>query len=236
LYAPKELQDRIRPWEFPIGLLPSVKKIVRQLWASVFDIELLGMVAEHLDGIKIASGDLTYSNLVRKAAEVAAEKKIPLAISDGAATEDEIRKTIKEINQFGVEPIVLHCVSSYPATWPEYGMRFLGKLPTLGKISAIGLSDHTTDEMAGILALAFNVTYFEHHFRPSAVPGAILPPDWGAWAFFPAKFEEYIDKLQKAEKWLGTGRKQVAQSEMNERIMARRSVEDWLRPRREGRI
>lgn len=230
LYALPELQARLKPWEFPLALLPEARACAGVLWASVFDIDLLEEAAPHLDGIKIASGDFVYTKLIYHAALYTKRFKIPLILATGAATEEEIASILHFVRPICHELIVLHCVSAYPARWQDYHLRFLRELANKYRVANFGLSDHTTDETAALIALALGASYFEHHFRPSKVPGDQLPPDWGAWAFPAERFRRYVEQLRMADIALGDGRKVVAPCEEQERVMARRSSHDYLRP------
>src|SRR3990167_2408430 len=90
----KSLMNRARQYEFPISWLSAMKAHANRcgvkLWASIFDPEIIDQCAMYLDGIKVASGDLTYGPLLKAMADASARYRIPLALSTGAATEKEI--------------------------------------------------------------------------------------------------------------------------------------------------
>lgn len=228
LYAPGPLRERIRPWEFPLALLPSAREIAGRLWASVFDEETLAEALPHLDGVKIASGDLMHWPLLKAAAEGAIARGIPLILSVGAATQAEVETTLRRLAQLRLRPIVLHCVSAYPATWQEYRLRFLHWLLQQRLVGGVGLSDHTRDERAAEIAIAMGARWIERHFKPSLLPDP-RPPDDGPWSFSEAEFSAYRARLVALDQALGDGRKVVSPSEASERLWARRGS-DGLRP------
>ena len=64
-----------------------------------------------LPAYKIGSPDLTNLPLL----ECVAATGKPLILSTGMSSEDEIRRTLKFLDERGVEYGLLHCVSTYPA-------------------------------------------------------------------------------------------------------------------------
>jgi N-acetylneuraminate synthase/N,N'-diacetyllegionaminate synthase len=125
--------------------------------------------ADFLDTVapmfKIASGDLTYIDLIR---HVAAKSK-PMIISTGLGTEDEIRAAIAAANagQPGIAEkgglMLMHCVAAYPTPAEEANVRNIGWLQrTFGL--PVGYSDHTLGTKACELAVAAGARALEKHF------------------------------------------------------------------------
>lgn len=229
LYALERFRQRLRPFQFPLHRLEEARAIAGTLWASVFDLATLEEASPHLDGIKIASGDLMYRPLVEAARAEAIRREIPLILSDGAADEEEVRTALRWARDAQV--ILLHCVSAYPASWQDYRLRVLERYRSWGL--EVGLSDHTTSLRAGLIALALGATVLERHFHPG-VPIEPEPPDAGPWAFRPARFRRYVEALRAADAALGDGAKWIAEAERSERLFARRGS-DGLRPREGAR-
>ena len=118
-----QIAARVAKYAFPLAELPKYRQVAHrcglELWASVFDVRLLEeeKVALYLDGLKIASGDITYRPLVESCARWSRECQIPLAISTGAALENEIEQTLAWT--WGAYRVILmQCNSEYPA-FPE---------------------------------------------------------------------------------------------------------------------
>ena len=196
-----------------------------EFWASVFDPELAWSACSYLQGIKIASGDLTYDALVAEAAKVSAKCKYPLAISTGAATEEEISHALDVAHSHNPYQLILfHCNSTYPAE--QEAMNLRAGLIFRDRVDAIGLSDHTLDSVSCCMAVGVGYTYFEKHFRGYQVENT---PD-APISLMPNEFRNLITDIGRAETILGDGRKRVFAGEIGERKWARRG-EDGLRPR-----
>ena len=79
-------------------------------------------ISEIGDAIKIASGDITFEPVIKKAAL----QKKPVILSTGASKFKEVIKAIKIFEKFSTKKkllknklAILHCVSSYPANFSE---------------------------------------------------------------------------------------------------------------------
>ena len=226
-----EVYDRIQRYEFDLNQLQTCRSLVNargmQLWASVFDANILYKASEFLQGIKIASGDITNYPLLQAASKVSTRRSIPMAISTGAATFEEIQIALTEIYGVGNPPalILFHCVSSYPAD--PISLNLLSGLLFRDDVDVIGFSDHTMTSEAAKLAVAMGYTYFEKHFHawetPENSPDRVV-------SVSPEEFRNYVDDLKRAKQIIGYATKRVSPSEVKERNFARRGA-DGLRPK-----
>jgi len=232
LYAMPDLQKRVAPFQFHPEWLAGWNRDI-PVWASVFDIDLAEKALPYLKGLKVASGDLTCQRIVEGTARLASDAEIPLALSTGAATGEEVRRALEWVHPFPVPRLYLfQCVSAYPARPEWYNLRAI--LPFKGDVDAIGLSDHTVSFVTAMIARALGYELFERHFRfseawPAAVSKLGQPPDWGPWAFPPPTFREYRHMIEWADEVLGDGVKGPIPEELEERVWARRG-KDGLRP------
>lgn len=125
--------------------------------ASVFDREMVNLTAELSPFIKIASGDLTNTLLLRHINELGK----PVILSTGFATMEEIRSAVRELSD--VELTLLHCVGSYPTPDDEVHLEMLGVLDRTFNVS-VGYSDHTAGTRAPLAAVANGASIIEKHF------------------------------------------------------------------------
>ena len=194
--------------------------------AARFLVEEIGVPA-----LKIASGDLTFTPLL----EYAASTGLPLLVSTGMAT-------MNEVNQAVFGPLcsvweekrlcVLHCTSSYPLDPRQANLQTLLTLHDMLRCE-IGYSDHSTDaEILPALAVAFGSVVYEKHLRLDDAHGS---PDAGH-SLTVAQFARMVKVIRAVPQWLGDGVKQPQESEAHERLWTRRSMEDWLRPTTEARV
>lgn len=135
-----------------------------EFWLSIFDLELAKSLFKLCDGLKVASGDITFERLH----EFVLEKNIPSIFSTGASNETEIRNLNEKIKS--KNSISLFCRLSYPTEDlnAEYGM-----YTSLAKKydSLRGISDHckTLKGESVILAFTLGAVVVEKHFtlRPN---------------------------------------------------------------------
>jgi len=223
-----EVWQRLQQCAFPLESLPWLHTYTRslgmELWASVFNVTLFDAVAGHLDGIKVASGDVVYQPIVVAAAEMSRIDKIPLAISTGAATNAEFRHALEWI--YGENPYeitLMACDSSYPASIENVNLHHL--LAYREDVDALGYSDHTLGVLPAQLAVALGYTMFEKHLLPWPNPDA---PD-ACVSLDIAGFAHYVKAIRDAEALVAPRKRTFSVSEQQERTGARRG-EDGLRP------
>ena len=108
--------------------------------------------------IKIASADLLNFELVKAAAIT----ELPLILSTGMHNEEEIISAVTFARLFNKNLIVLHCISTYPAS---PGSLNLGYLPRLKKLSGclVGYSSHDNGNLASLIAASMGAVVIEKH-------------------------------------------------------------------------
>ncbi len=222
-------------YELPLAWLPEMAELAHRqelvFWASVFAPDLVGQVAPYVDGLKVASGDLTYTLLVDEMVEQANTWHLPLAFSTGAATQDEVGDLLERVHERYEGPgiTLLECVSAYPAHAYDYNLR--GGTIFGDTVDEIGLSDHTRDSvLPAQLAVALGYTVFEKHFRPQGADPH--NPDY-AVAVDGEQLAHYVKALHGARAIVGDWRKYPKPCELDERTWARRGG-DGLRPTEDG--
>lgn len=182
--------------------------------------------------LKIASTDLNHEPLLRAAVETG----LPLIVSTGAATADEIAAGIDTLlgdSRCGVEPcadprglkpaahrlILLHCVSCYPTPTNAAHLRAVRTLQETFGLPA-GYSDHTTSTQTSGWAVAAGACVLEKHFTLNR--GAAGPDH--AMSLTPPELTEYISHARAAQAALGDARLGMSELETDVRRTARRSI------------
>ncbi len=133
--------------------------------STPFDLKAVDFVDELAPAFKVASGDLTYVQLIQKIAR----KKKPIMLSTGAASIDEIKRALHIIKKEGPELIennmvaVLHCVCSYPTPPEDANLKAIPFLQETLNVP-VGYSDHTIGITASIAAAALGACVLEKHF------------------------------------------------------------------------
>lgn len=165
---------------------------------------------------KISSGDLTNSPLL----EHVAGKGKPVILSTGMAELAEVIEAVSVLSAAGCEnPILLHCVSNYPADAAEVNLRAMQTIRAAFNVP-VGFSDHTEGIDVALAAVALGACVIEKHFTlDRALPG----PDHQA-SLEPAHLRQLVESIRRVETALGDGRKRPAASELETARVARRSL------------
>ena len=110
---------------------------------------------------KIASADITHIPLIRHIAA----KKLPVFISTGMASEEEIQEAIENIEDVGNhEIIIMHCMTSYPTKPEDANLEIIRTLCKKYLDYVIGYSDHTIGITVPICSLFYGAKVIEKHF------------------------------------------------------------------------
>jgi sialic acid synthase SpsE len=168
------------------------------------------------DALKIASGDLTHHRLIACAAETG----LPLILSTGMSTADEVEAALGCARAHGAEAIaILHCVSAYPV--PE-GSENLGAIRTLAASSGltVGLSDHGQDDLAVPIAVALGASLYERHIVIEGDDNAIDGPVSSTGR----RLRTAIEAAERARRMLGHGRRECLDVERANRVPSRRGL------------
>jgi N,N'-diacetyllegionaminate synthase len=171
--------------------------------------------------LKVPSGELTNRPFV----EAMARCEIPIIVSTGMASLEEVRRTVGWLRD--VRPSVdsrewitiLHCTSNYPAAFADVNLRAMQTLAAALDLP-VGYSDHTLGTDIAIAAVALGATVIEKHFTlDTALPG----PDHKA-SLNPEQLTAMVRGIRAVEAALGNGVKEPAPSEIPIRQLVRRSA------------
>jgi N-acetylneuraminate synthase len=168
--------------------------------------------------IKLSSGELTHRALVERAAAA----RLPLLVSTGMATMDEIREALQWIAgaRGGLDGVtVLHCTSAYPA--PDEALNLKAMVSMAADLGvAVGYSDHSLGIEAALAAVALGARVIEKHLTlDRTLPG----PDHSA-SLEPAPFKAMVDGIRRVSAMLGDGVKAPTAQERDTARVARRSI------------
>ncbi|MDX2016300.1 MAG: N-acetylneuraminate synthase family protein [Planctomycetota bacterium] len=159
----RDPREMLRRLELSTGAMANVASLARELGlhaiVTVFSEELVSEAeAIGFDAYKVASPDLIHRPLLRRLAQTGR----PMILSTGAATLEEVSRTLGWLRDLSGNLAVLQCVSSYPA---ELRDAELGGIRALGEVFAgpVGYSDHTPGVETGMLAVRAGARILEKH-------------------------------------------------------------------------
>lgn len=189
--------------------------------AAADRLERMGVAA-----YKIGSGECNNYPLIEHIASFGK----PMIVSTGMNDLSSVRKTVAILEEYGVDYALLHTTNLYPT--PSHLVR-LGAMEELKKAFPgvnVGLSDHTTSNLACFAAIALGATILERHFtdrmdRPG--PDIVNSMD-------PVALKELILGSQEIMKMSG-GKKEAAKEEQVTKDFAFATVVS-IKPIRKGEI
>ena len=173
----------------------------------------------NMDFFKIPSGEITNYPYLVKIAKIG----IPIILSTGMATIEEIKDAVKVLTDNGVSKdkiTILHCNTEYPTPMEDVNLKAMLHIQREIGVS-VGYSDHTLGIEVPIAAVALGATVIEKHFTlDKNLPG----PDHKA-SLEPEELKAMVSAIRNIEKAIGgSGYKEVSLSEEKNKPIARRSI------------
>lgn len=231
LFAPEILKDRSelrdrKYWELPLDFIPILAKECHrrrlQFCCTPFYLEAVRELEPYVDFFKIASYELLRLELIR----LCAKTGLPVVLSTGMATLNEVAEAVKTLKSSGVKDFaLLHCVSSYPAAVQDCNLSVIKTLREKFKCR-VGWSDHSVCEEVIYRALyKWGAQIIEFHLDLDG-----KGREFGAGhCWLPERIGSVIKKIKSGVLADGNGKKMPIKSEMKERRW-RADPADGLRP------
>ena len=187
--------------------------------SSPFDNESLNFLTSlGVSHIKIPSGEINNYFLLDEVSKL--NKKIIL--STGMSTLKEVEESIKILTKRKLSKnkiTILHCSSSYPASYENLNLRAIQTLKYKFN-TEVGFSDHTIGYEALISALSLGATVIEKHIT---LNNHWRGPDHKA-SLNPVKLKEYFNIYKATQRALGDGIKIVNKEERINLKYSRKSI------------
>jgi len=185
------------PWEWQPKLQQVANDIDIDLFSSAYDPSSVDFLMQiRVPVIKISSFELTDLTLIRYAANT----RLPLIFSTGMASLTEIDQAVIAATNAGcTELVLLKCTSAYPARPSEMNLKTIDHLARTYRLPC-GLSDHSRDIVAPVVATALGACMIEKHFTLSRRNQS---PDSG-FSLKPDEFKIMVDSIRIAEKGIGS--------------------------------
>ena len=214
-------REMLHALELPIDGLRAAFARARErgiaAFSTPFDVESVAILVEMgVPALKVGSGDLTNIFLLRSVAAAG----LPLILSTGMATTEEVDAAVAAVRSSGDPPLaLLHCLSAYPAPPAETNLRAIPAMRERYGVE-VGFSDHTVSLAAPIASIALGATIVEKHLT---LDRRLAGPDHAASAE-PDELLVLASSLREAHAALGSGLKGPQPSEADTRRVARRSL------------
>lgn len=210
-----QMLDRLKlSLEDMLAIRTAARKLGLGFVVTPFSLENFeALQALDVDAVKIASPDAVNLPLLSLTASLGK----PMIVSTGTAELEELEPGVGIISDRPA--CLLHCVSSYPTPLTQATLGAIGAMAERYGLP-VGYSDHTTEIVAGALAVAAGACVIEKHLTYDR---SATGPDHAA-SFDPAMFRRYAELVRQAATMLGPRLKQVNDAEREVRAICRQSV------------
>ncbi len=202
-----------------INLINLCKKYDIEFMSTPFDEDAVDMlVSIGMKGFKIASCDL--NNLPFLA--YIAKKNLPILMSTGAATIDEIKNAVDVIHQEGNKNIlIMHCTLCYPTDAKDSNLSAILDIKKHFPNHLVGLSDHTLGTIIPAASVLYGAAAIEKHYTFDKT----LPDSADHWlSLDEEELSSMIQQIRELEMAVGNGKKELLLCETPAHKNARRSV------------
>ena len=170
-----------------------------------------------ISAIKVGSDDFTNIPLLKYYSKT----KLPIIISCGMATLEEIETTLDAIGTLdGYPTALLLTTSEYPTPPQNVNLQKLRTLSQKFPDITLGYSDHTQGNLASTVAISFGACIFERHFT---LDNSLSGPDhW--FSVNPSNLKIWSDSIKTAYQMMGSSEILPTELETKMKTIARRSV------------
>lgn len=167
--------------------------------------------------VKVASMDINNYSYLR----YIAKKNVPIILSTGMATVEEIEKAVTEIENVGNRNIcILHCVSLYPVEAQFVNLNNMVMLKERFPNYAVGYSDHTIGNEIACASIGLGAALLEKHFTLNN-----KKIGWdNQMATEPEDMKELVFRCHRVHKALGMYERKLTQDELKQQQKMRRSI------------
>ena len=200
-------------------LINYCKKKKIEFLSTPFDEESANMLVEiGMKGFKVASSDITNHPFL----EFLAKKKLPILLSTGASSINEIKEAVRIINKSGNKKIlVMQCTLCYPTKPQDANLLAINDIKRNFPKYLVGLSDHTLGIEIASASVLYGVSAIEKHFTFNKK----LLKSADHWlSIDPEELKKLVENVRTINLSMGNGKKIALKCENQARKFARRSI------------
>jgi N-acetylneuraminate synthase len=187
--------------------------------SAPYDFEAVAHLDPFVNAYKIGSGDINWLEEL----EVVAGLGKPIIVATGAATFEDVQRTMDMLLPTGLPLVLMQCNTNYEGSLENIhhvNLRVLQQYAREFPTVTLGLSDHTPGHLTVLGAVALGARVVEKHFTDdSSLPG----PDHG-FSMDPVTWRAMVEDTRKLEAALGTGVKGIEDNELHTVVLQRRCV------------
>lgn len=172
-----------------------------RFYSTAFDPESVDFLVDvGVDGIKIASGDLTNTPLLAYAAST----KLPLMVSSGAAGLEDVQRAVGLLRPLSPGFTLFQCTALYPCPAERLELKVIQTYKNLFPDLRIGFSSHFNGVSMPLAAVALGAEVVEVHVT---LDRSMKGTDH-AFSLEPQGLSKLVRDIRRFERALGQGEKQ----------------------------
>jgi len=175
-------------------------------FATAFDVPSADFLHDlDVAAIKIASGDLTNTPLLRHVAE----RGRPMVVSTGGARMEDVERAYELITAINPQLALLQCTAGYPPAWEELNLRVITTFRERFPEAVVGFSSHDSGIAMAVVAYTLGARVIEKHFTLNR---AMKGTDQ-AFSLEPTGMRKLVRDLRRTRTAMGDGKKATYASE-----------------------
>lgn len=212
-------QSASLPWEWTETLKAECDAAGIDYFSAPYDVEAVDMLDPYVEMHKIGSGDITWTEMLRK---IAGTGKVVI-LSTGAADIADVQRAVHEITAINSNLVLLQCNTNYTGSIENFKHVHLNVLKTYRVMFPsliIGLSDHTPGHSTVLGAVALGARVVEKHFTDDTSREGPDHP----FSMSPQAWREMVDRTRELESALGSADKQISGNEQDTVVVQRRCL------------
>ena len=212
-------QDAELPIEWTDELISTCKEFNVDYFTAPYDLEFVDYFAGKMPFFKIGSGDITWSESIRRMAD----KGIPIILATGASTIQEVNLAMDILSEYDIPVVLMQCNTNYTGEIDNFNylnLKVLNEFSAQYPHAVLGLSDHSPGHVAVLGAVALGARVVEKHFTDDT---SRIGPDHG-FSLDAESWKKMVEDTRLLERALGDGIKKVEDNEIQSRIVQRRAL------------
>lgn len=167
--------------------------------------------------IKVASMDLDNEKFLK----YIAKKGVPVVLSTGMSTMEEIEHAVKLLKEERVENLcLLHCISVYPPKTEDIHLNNILGLRERYPDITIGFSDHSLGQEMSVAAVALGAALIEKHLT---LDRSKIGMD-NQMATEPDEMKKMVEACNHVCMAMGSKERVLSQEELEQKVKMRRSI------------
>ncbi len=190
-----------------------------EFFTAPYSLDLVEYIAPHVPVFKVGSGDITWIESIEKMCSYGK----PILLATGASEIEDVDRAIEAINKFDVKVVLMQCNTNYTAEDSNIqyiNLNVLNSYRSRYPNVILGLSDHTSNHISVLGAVALGARVIEKHFTDDCQRTG---PDH-KFSLDPKMWSEMVAQTRELEAALGSEIKKIEFNEEKSAIVQRRAL------------